>query len=122
MLSEARRMEEKAKARKTRVRSAPSLQKGGLVEVRSEREIMDTLDENRKNNGLEFMPEMAKYCGGRYRIYKRLEKIILEGTGQFRHIKNTVLLEGVICDGSEHMGCDRSCFHYWREAWLKKVD
>jgi hypothetical protein len=33
----------------------------------------------------------------------------------------TVLLDGVMCDGTEHGGCDRSCFLFWREEWLKRV-
>ncbi len=27
----------------------------------------------------------------------------------------------LICDG-DGVGCDRSCFFFWRETWLKKVD
>lgn len=93
-----------------------------MVEVKTEQGIMETLDDKGKNNGLQFMPEMRKYCSQRFKVYKRVEVIILETTGEHRRMKNTVLLEGVICDGSEHHGCDRSCFHYWREAWLKRVE
>lgn len=99
-----------------------NLQPGELVEVKSEKEIRETLDRKGKNRGLEFMPEMRKYCGKRFKVYKRLGKIILESTGEIRRIRNTVLLDGVVCDGSEHLNCDRSCFHYWREAWLERVN
>jgi len=65
---------------------------------------------------------MRKYCGKRFRVYKRLEKIILETTGELRTVRTpTVLLEEVFCDGEAHGGCDRSCFCFWREAWLKRV-
>jgi hypothetical protein len=64
---------------------------------------------------------MKDYCGKRYRVFKRLETILLESNGQLRKMKNTVLLEGVTCDGSEFYGCDRSCFHYWREVWLRRA-
>jgi len=100
-----------------------NLQPGELVEVRSEKEIFATLDHEGKLKGLRFTREMRKFCGKRFRVYKRLEKIILEATGELRTIKTpTVLLEGVFCDGSAHGGCDRSCFCFWREAWLKRVN
>jgi len=98
-----------------------NLQPNELVEVLSEDEIRSTLDSNGKLKGLVFMPEMKKYCGKRFKVYKRLEKILLETTGEMRNIKNTVLLEGAICDGSAHFGCDRSCFCFWRESWLRRL-
>jgi len=101
---------------------ALNLQPRELVEVRSEKEIFATLDHEGKLKGLRFNPEMRKYCGKRFRVYKRLEKIILETTGELRTVRTpTVLLEGVFCDGEAHGGCDRSCFCFWREAWLKRV-
>ena len=99
-----------------------SLQPGDLVEVRSIKEIFATLNGGDKLKGLRFNPEMAEFCGKRFRVYKRLDKIIVETTGELRNIRTpTVLLEGVLCDGRAHGGCDRSCFCFWREAWLKKV-
>lgn len=99
-----------------------NLQPGELVEVRTLNEILDTLDEKRKLNGLGFFCEMWKFCGRRFRVHKRVNKIILETTGESRKMRMpTVLLEGVFCDGRYHGGCDRSCFCYWREAWLKRV-
>ena len=99
-----------------------NLQLGDLVEVKSAKEIFATLDGQDKLRGLRFTPEMAKFCGRRFRVYKRLNKIIVEATGELRGIKTpTVLLEGVFCDGKAHAGCDRSCFCFWREEWLRKV-
>lgn len=99
-----------------------NLQPGEWVEVRSVKEIFATLDAQGKLRGLHFIPEMVKFCGKRFKVYKRLEKIILEATGELRKIRTpTVLLEGVFCDGKAHGGCDRSCFCFWREAWLKRV-
>ena len=98
-----------------------NLKPGELVEVKSVEEILSTLDRNRRNKGLRWMTGMRKYCGRRYRVLKRVEKILLESNGELRRMKNTVLLEGVMCDGSEFCGCDRSCFHYWREVWLRRV-
>lgn len=101
---------------------APHLKPGEWVEVRSTKEILSTLNAQGKLMGLRFGPEMAKFCGKRFKVYKRLDKIIIETTGELRKIKTpTVILEGVFCDGSAHGGCDRSCFCFWREAWLKRV-
>ncbi|MEJ2649113.1 MAG: hypothetical protein P8016_11990 [Sedimentisphaerales bacterium] len=97
------------------------LQPGELVEVKSVEEIMQTLDSNRRNKGLRWMTGMRKYCGKRYRVLKRLQRIMLEDTGELRNMKNTVLLDGVFCDGKEFGSCDRCCFHFWREAWLRRV-
>lgn len=107
-----------------RIRSSENLnfQPGELVEVRSEKEIFATLDHEGKLQGLRFNREMRKFCGKKFRIYKRLEKILIETTGELRLIKiPTVILEGVFCDGSAHGGCDRLCFCFWREVWLKRV-
>ena len=99
-----------------------NLEPGELVEVRSVKEIFSTLDRDGELKGLRFTPEMSKYCGKKVRVYKRIKKIIIETTGEMRSMKSpTVLLEGVICDGSAHSGCERTCFLFWREEWLKKV-
>lgn len=100
----------------------PSMQPGEWVEVRSAKEIFATLDSQGKLRGLSFNREMVKFCGQRFRVYKRMSKIILETTGELREIRTpTVLLEGVFCDGQFHGGCDRTCFCFWREAWLRKT-
>jgi hypothetical protein len=95
----------------------PNLRPGELVEVKSEAEIVATLDKDGKLNGLSFLPGMRSLCGTRQHVLKRVERICLEWSGEPRRVKNTVLLEGVICDG-----CDRTCFYFWREAWLRRVD
>jgi hypothetical protein len=99
-----------------------NLQPGDWVEVRSAKEIFATLDGYDSLKGLQFTPEMANFCGKRFKVYKRVERIILEGTGELRKINSpTVLLENAICDGAAHGGCDKSCFLFWREQWLKKL-
>jgi hypothetical protein len=100
-----------------------NLNVGEIVEVRSAKEILATLDRQGKLRGLSFAPEMMRFCGRRFMVYKKLGKIILESTGELRKIKTpTVLLDGVLCDGKAHGGCDRSCFCFWREEWLRKVN
>jgi hypothetical protein len=97
------------------------LQPGELVEVQPIEAILSTLDSRRRCKGLRWMTGMRKHCGQRYRVYKRVDRIMLETNGELRRMKDTVLLEGVVCDGKEFGDCDRSCFHFWREAWLKRV-
>jgi hypothetical protein len=99
-----------------------NLAPGELVEVRSEEEILSTLDEKGKLKGVSFMPEMKEFCGKKFKVYKRIEKIRVESSGEIRKIKNpTVFLEGVVCDGKISGPCDRACFCWWREAWLKRL-
>jgi len=101
--------------------STLSLQPGELVEVKGREEIQATLDLNGKNRGLLFTPEMIKYCGRRYRVLQRLDKMYVEEKGIMRRIANTVLLDGVTCDGTAHCGCLRTCYCMFREIWLKRV-
>jgi len=95
------------------------LRPGEWVEVKSEAEIRETLDQFGRHRGMLFMPEMARHCGHKLRVMKRLEQMLLESTMQVRRMRDTVLLEGAMCDGVG-LRCDRSCFFYWREAWLRR--
>lgn len=99
-----------------------NLQAGELVEVKSIFEIQKTLDENGRYKGLYFMGEMRHFCGKQFRVHKKVNRILLESTAEIRKVRNTVLLKGVMCDGHVQCGCDRSCFYYWREAWLRRVE
>ncbi len=101
--------------------AALNLQKGELVEVKSLREIEATLDSRQHNRGLEFTPDMAQYCRRKFRVAGRVEKIVLEQTGEMRDLSDTVLLDGLVCNGVCGRGCVRSNYHYWREAWLRRV-
>jgi len=101
---------------------APGLKPGDWVRVKSAREIFATLDAHGRHKGLGIVPEMTKFCGRKYRVFKNVNQICIETTGEIRKIRTpTVLLEGGICDGSFHGGCDRSLFIFWREAWLERV-
>lgn len=97
-----------------------NLRPGEWVEIKSFPDILATLDSKGKYQGLSFTREMKEHCGQRYRVFKRLDVLFNEYTRQQRKVKNTVLLEGVYCRGTG-FGCDRSCFHFWREVWLKRV-
>jgi hypothetical protein len=97
------------------------LQPGDWVIVKSEEDITATLDKKDKNRGLLFTKEMHRYHGQRFRVFKRVEKIFMEESKQNRKVKNTVLLEGVHCQGLD-LGCDKSCFLFWKEAWLRRAE
>ncbi|HEY4127139.1 MAG TPA: hypothetical protein VGN70_03750 [Gammaproteobacteria bacterium] len=95
------------------------LKPGDWVEVKSRKEIEATLDTAGKNKGLLFAPPMLPYCGRRYRVANRMQKMILEETGKMIELKDTVVLDGVTC---EAWGCQRSNLQFWREIWLKRVE
>jgi len=103
-----------------------SLKPGDVVEVRSPDEIAPTIDDNGRTRGLSFDREMLPFCGGRYRVRDRVEKIIDERTGQMIEISSDCLiLDGVVCSGECSTGrwfCPRAIYPYWREAWLRRVD
>ena len=103
------------------LRKPHRLFRGELVEVRTSREISETLDENGKLDGVPFMPEMIPYCGERVRVFRRADKTCVEGHG-LRRLESTVLLEDLRCDGASHDGCQRNCLFFWKEAWLKPID
>jgi hypothetical protein len=98
-----------------------NLQAGEWVEVKSLQEIQATLDANGKNRGLGFAPEQADFCGKRFRVAGRVERLILEWSGEMRPITNTVELEEATCHGRMCRSCPRNCYHLWREIWLRRV-
>ena len=98
------------------------LQPGELVRVKSRKEIRDTLDRLGRNRGMAFTTDMVRYCGGTYRVARRVEKAVLEWSGEMRPFTNTVALEDVTCSGVALGCCGRQCYHLWREAWLERVD
>lgn len=95
---------------------------GDWVEVRSKEEILGTLDSRGRLEELPFMPEMFRYCGQRFRVYKRAHKTCdtVSRTGG-RRLKDAVHLE-LRCDGEAHGGCQAACLLFWKTAWLKPVD
>jgi hypothetical protein len=105
------------------IRREPALRAGDVVEVRSEDEILATLDERGTIDGLPFMPEMLKFCGSRFtvqsRAHKTCDSILSSG---FRRMENAVHLAELRCDGGAHGGCQASCLLFWKQEWLKPVE
>ncbi len=99
------------------------LKPGDLVRVRSKEEIQSTLNKWNQLRGCAFLEEMWPYCDTTQRVFKRVEKFLDERDYLLKRCKTIVLLEGVICEGSKDFGpCDRSCFYFWNERWLEKID
>ena len=120
MMNDSRADAARALALVPRADERLNLRPGEWIEVKSKEEILETLDDHGKNRGLRFVPEMFDFCGRRFRVLKRVEKICIENTPDVRSIRNTVLLENGICQGGG-IGCDRACFHFWREIWLRRA-
>ena len=100
-----------------------NLKAGEWVEVKPMENIVQTLDKAANNRGLWFSPDMRLSCGQRRQIEKRIEKIIVDGTGEMRQLRNTVFIEGSLC-GCPYVafgGCSRSEYVYWREIWLRRA-
>ncbi|MBI1424795.1 MAG: hypothetical protein GC149_15220 [Gammaproteobacteria bacterium] len=90
---------------------------GQIVWVRAQQEILATLDDEGKLDGLPFMPEMSPYCGRSFRVSSIPTMTCVEGVG-FRGLKDIIFLENLRCSGDAHDGCQRDCLLFWREAWL----
>jgi hypothetical protein len=92
--------------------------RGDTVRVNALPEILATLDAEGTLDGMPFMPEMAQYCGRRFRVLRRVERVFLDHYYCVGRLRDTVLLEGLRCDGAAHDGCQMGCALLWKEAWL----
>ncbi|HVU11465.1 MAG TPA: hypothetical protein VHD90_09310 [Phototrophicaceae bacterium] len=96
---------------------------GDWVRVRSREEIEATLSSWGELKGCGFMAEMLPYCGTTQRVFKSVRRFVDERDYQPKRCRGLVLLEGVICEGTTLYGpCDRSCYYFWREEWLEKLN
>lgn len=102
------------------------LQPGEMVRVRSIPEIAATVNRRLRNRGLAFNPEMSPFCGGTYRVVRRVRKIIDERDGRVLDLKGPcIMLEGGECQARYHPDavlCKRRIPQYFREAWLERPE
>jgi hypothetical protein len=102
-----------------------NLQPGELVRVKPLEEILRTVNRSGQNRGMFFDKEMVPYCGGEYRVLKRVSKIINEKTGKMQEMKTPcIVLDSVVCQARYsncRLFCPRSIYAYWREIWLERV-
>jgi len=103
-----------------------NLQPGELVRVKSHEEILKTVDSTNRNRGMFWDAELVPYCGGTYRVAKRVSRLIDEKSGKMVEMKNPgVILDGVVCQARYspcRMLCPKSMYPYWREIWLERVE
>ncbi len=105
-------------------RAVLGLHAGELVRVRSEAEILATLDARGELDGLPFMPEMRRFCGLPFRVHRRADKTCDTITGGLgaRRLRDAVHLENLRCNGADHGGCEAACLIFWKEAWLERAE
>ena len=99
------------------------LQPGEVVEVKPSREIAQTLNSQGCNRGLRYDRGLNQFCGSQFLVRDRLDRMIVESTGEMIHMQGTVTLEGTtcLCHMSALGGCPRKDPVYWREIWLERV-
>lgn len=100
----------------------PAVDGGGRhARVRAAEEIEATLDAAGARDGLAFMPEMYGHAGRRFRIRRKVERVL--DLGRYLPARSPVyILEGLHCTGAvvgEDGPCDRACRLLWHEDWLR---
>ena len=105
-------------------RSSKPLKAGDMVRVRSLEEIQQTLDKDgRYDKGMPFIDEMAQFCGKTYLVLKRINRVFDAIPWRMKKSHDIVILDGVFCHGyGPYKECDRTCFFFWKEAWLEKIE
>lgn len=97
------------------------LRAGDWVQVRSKQEILATLDRTGRLEGLPFMPQMFKYCGRSFKVFKVAHKTCDTVNGTYgRRLAGGIHLD-LRCDGQAYGGCQAECLIFWKDAWLKPV-
>jgi hypothetical protein len=69
--------------------------------------------------------ELVPYCGGSYRVLRRVTRIIDEKTGKMQEMKTPcIILDSVVCEARYakcRLFCPRGIYTYWREIWLERI-
>jgi len=97
---------------------------GKWVRIKSQKEILSTLDASGTLNGLPFMPEMALFCGHAFRVRSHPGKTCVDARPMEMRTfpaRNVFLLEGTRCPGTAHGGCERECALFWDRRWLEPI-
>jgi hypothetical protein len=99
------------------------LQPGEWVRVKTKEQILQTLDWRNRNRGLWFDREMLRYCGARFCVLRRVDRLIEEKSGKLVRLKTpSVFLDGVTARGDLHRFSPQNDYILWREIWLERVD
>lgn len=84
-------------------------------------EIAGSLDHNDSFRGVQFMPEMIKYCGTRQKILAPVKRVKSDKKGftdKLGYLRDVYLLENIFCDGEYHHKCGRKCRMLWHQEWF----
>jgi hypothetical protein len=102
---------------------ALDLQPGELVRVKPKSLIEPTLNSASRNRGLYFDRDMIRFCGSEHRVKTRVDRVIIEKTGELRLLTNPcIILDGVTATG-EYQGFNpENEYIFWREVWLERVE
>jgi hypothetical protein len=105
---------------------ALGLREGERVRVRPWAEIETTFDRDERTGGLGWMPLQKEFCGGTYKVARKVDRFFDERTRRMLKVKDVVLLDGVHCVPAKNIpydyaGCQRMCLLFWKEAWLERV-
>jgi len=112
-------------------RSSPPplhLKPGERVCVKSQEEIQATLDENGRFEGMAYLPAvMDSFCGRSFTVRKEVSRFFDERRWRMMKLSRAVILDGAFCEPPEHLGCEyagcqRTCFLFWKEGWLERVE
>ena len=101
-----------------------SIRPGDTVQILQMAEILQTLDEHMQTEHVWFMPWMATYCGMTVKVLKQVNHIFDERAWKMLKCKKLFILEGLVCEGRDlplKYGCQRNCYFFWKEAWLRKI-
>ena len=105
----------------------PPLAPGDRVRVRSYEEIEATFDATGTCGGMSFLPVvMQRFCGCTFTVRGRVDRFFDERRWKMLRLRDTVILNDVFCEPPresdvEWAGCTRSCFLFWKEAWLERI-
>jgi hypothetical protein len=99
------------------------LRPGEVVRIRTKREIEASFDGRYRNRGLWFDPDMLRYCGGTYRVLRKVTRQIDEKSGRMLTISNPcIVLDGVTATGEYIAFALLNELTYWRESWLERIN
>jgi hypothetical protein len=100
-----------------------TLKSGDQVRIKTREEVKGTLDCWNQLKGCAFVEEMWPYCGTTQKVFKPVEKFLDERDYLMKKCQGIFILDGLMCQGTKDFGkCDRSCYYFWRQEWLEKIE
>lgn len=92
------------------------------MRIKLPQDIAKTLDKNSKNRGLWFDDDMLKFCGKRFKVRARVQKIVdVSSLGMIPMKTPCIMLEDVHYTGEFQGFGEQHDYLYWREAWLQRL-